>query len=45
MANSGEVVKTHLIGLFANGENRGRPVIVGVQTYVSLKPVPKSGML
>ena len=34
MGNSGELVKTHLIGLFAKGENRGRPVIVQVQTYV-----------
>ena len=34
MANSGELVKTHPIGLFAKGENRGRPVIVRIQTYV-----------
>ena len=34
MGNSGELVKTHLIGLFAKGENRGRSVIVRVQTYV-----------
>ena len=35
MANSGELVKTHLIGLFANSENRGHPVIVWVWTYVT----------
>ena len=34
MGNSVELVETHLIGLFAKGENRGRPVIVRVQTYV-----------
>ena len=34
MANSGELVKTHLIGLFAKVENRGRPVIVRAQTYM-----------
>ena len=37
MANSEELVKIHLIGLFAKGENRAHPISVRVLTYVIAK--------